>query len=112
MLSLGYGLTNIVARPTRSAEDITTAEYEAGREILRQKLETFRPKAACYVGKGVYQQFSRRKEIPWGFQPVSVVKGVQDFVAPSSSGLVRMKIDDVIAIYRELADKLPRHSSD
>lgn len=104
LLKLGYGFTNIVARPTRGAEDITRDEYEQGREILRSKLEKYHPRIACFVGKGVYTEFSRRSQIQWGFQPESVVKEVHEFVAPSSSGLVRMPMDDIVGIYRQLSD--------
>lgn len=104
LLKLGYGFTNIVARPTRGAEDIRREEYEQGREILRSKLEKYRPRVACFVGKGVYTEFSRRTRVQWGFQPESVVDGVLDFVAPSSSGLVRMPMDEIVHIYRQLGD--------
>lgn len=104
LLKLGYGLTNIVERPTQGAADITKEEYKEGRVILRNKLKTYSPKIACYVGKGVYQEFSRKRNIPWGVQDESVVDGVIDFVAPSSSGLVRMKLDEIVEIYKELTD--------
>ncbi|MBY9077477.1 mismatch-specific DNA-glycosylase [Paenibacillus sp. HN-1] len=112
LLKLGYGFTNIVARPTRAAEEITREEYNCGREQLRAKLERFRPKIACFVGKGVYTEFSRRGQADWGFQdgvpPVvdgvpPVVDGVREFVAPSSSGLVRMPMEEIVGIYRRLA---------
>jgi len=102
LLKLGYGFTNIVARPTRGAEDITREEYRAGRETLREKLQKYRPQVACYVGKGVYTEFSGRTKAKWGLQPDSVVDGVRDFVAPSSSGLVRMPMGEIVSIYREL----------
>lgn len=102
LLNLGYGLTNIVARPTKGAADITKEEYEEGRILLKQKIEALKPKVVCYVGKGVYQEFSRMKDINWGVQESSVVPGVIDFVAPSSSGLVRMKMDEIIRIYQQL----------
>lgn len=104
LLKLGYGFTNIVTRPTRGAEDITRDEYEQGREILRAKLEQYRPRIACFVGKGVYTEFSRRSQAHWGFQAEPVVKEVREFVAPSSSGLVRMPMDDIVGIYRQLSD--------
>jgi double-stranded uracil-DNA glycosylase len=104
LIELGYGLTNIVERPTREASDITKEEYREGRVLLKEKLETYRPRIACFVGKGVYQQFSGKKKVPWGWQGESTVGGVRDFVAPSSSGLVRMKVEDISAIYRELLD--------
>lgn len=103
LLKLGYGFTNIVARPTRGAEDITREEYKQGRLILRDKLREYRPRIACFVGKGVYTEYSGRSRADWGFQSESIVDGVIDFVAPSSSGLVRMKMEEIIGIYRELA---------
>lgn len=104
LLKLGYGLTNIVERPTKEALDITKQEYEEGRFQLRQKLQLYKPKVACYVGKGVYQEFSQIKKVPWGIQPSSVVEDVLDFVAPSSSGLVRMKMSEIIQIYKQLRE--------
>ncbi|AIQ33950.1 MULTISPECIES: mismatch-specific DNA-glycosylase [Paenibacillus] len=106
LLKLGYGFTNIVARPTRGIDDITREEYNEGRELLRSKLELYRPQVACFVGKGVYTEFSRRKKVDWGFQgDVSpTVDGVREFVAPSSSGLVRMPMDEIIGIYSRLAE--------
>jgi len=98
----GYGFTNIVARPTARAEELTQAEYDEGRQVLYEKLEKYRPQVACYVGKGVYQQFSKRKQVPWRMQEESVVRGVWDFVAPSSSGLVRMTLAEQVEIYRDL----------
>lgn len=108
LLDYGYGFTNIVARPTKRADDIRPEEYREGRLILRKKLERFRPQFACYVGKGVYTQFARRRgsDVAWGLQTDQVVEGVHDFVAPSSSGLVRMKLAEQAAIYRQLTQLL------
>ncbi|AIQ72589.1 MULTISPECIES: mismatch-specific DNA-glycosylase [Paenibacillus] len=106
LLKLGYGFTNIVARPTRGIDDITREEYQEGRELLRSKLEKYRPQVACFVGKGVYTEFSRRTKANWGFQggEPPKVDGVREFVAPSSSGLVRMPMGEIIGIYRRLAE--------
>ncbi len=108
LLQLGYGLTNIVARPSKAASEITAAEYAQGRELLKVKIEKYRPRLVCYVGKGIYQAFSGQKQIPWGLQPNQVIAGVNDFVAPSSSGLVRIKEDDVAIIYQQLRLLLER----
>lgn len=106
LLRIGYGFTNIVARPTRGAENITREEYNEGRDILRSKLSLYLPQVACYVGKGVYTELSRRTQVEWGFQEESVVDGVQDFVAPSSSGLVRMPMSEIVGIYKQLNETL------
>jgi TDG/mug DNA glycosylase family protein len=99
LLDLGMGITNIVSRPTKAADEITKEEYKEGKEILRKKIETYKPKVVCFVGKGVYQEYSGLKKVPWGKQEKAVVPGTIDFVAPSSSGLVRMKVEDVVEIY-------------
>ncbi|MBD8501067.1 mismatch-specific DNA-glycosylase [Paenibacillus arenosi] len=106
LLELGYGFTNIVARPTLAAADITAEEYAEGRIILRDKIRTYRPKIVCFVGKGVYEKYSARYDIQWGFQETPVVEGIREFVAPSSSGLVRMKLDEIVAIFSRLHEHL------
>lgn len=108
LLKLGYGFTNIVARPTRTAAEITKEEYKEGRLRLLEKLERYRPHVACFVGKGVYAQYSGRSFAAWGAQPEPLVRGVVEFVAPSSSGLVRMSTADIADIFRQLHGLLPK----
>ncbi|HYK75216.1 MAG TPA: mismatch-specific DNA-glycosylase [Pseudoneobacillus sp.] len=103
LLELDYGLTNIVARPTKTAQEITKEEYKIGKEELRRKVEAFKPNVICFVGKGVYQEYIGKKEVSWGVQINPLVSCTTEFVAPSSSGLVRMKMEDIIKIYRELS---------
>lgn len=102
LLDLGYGLTNIVARPTKTAQEITKDEYKQGKAELLAKIKEYKPQVICFVGKGVYQKYSEKKDIPWGLQDEPIVPGTMDFVAPSSSGLVRMKMEEIVAIYRNL----------
>lgn len=102
LLTFDYGLTNIVERPTKGAADITKEEYELGKKQLKEKIEKHKPKIVCFVGKGVYEQYSNKRNVPWGLQKELVVEGTSDFVAPSSSGLVRMKMDEIVEIYEKL----------
>ncbi|MFD1032348.1 G/U mismatch-specific DNA glycosylase [Metaplanococcus flavidus] len=102
LLELGFGLTNIVVRPTKEAAEITKDEYRLGAEKLKKKIRRYQPQAVCFVGKGVYQQYSNKRAVPWGEQPEPVISGIVEFVAPSSSGLVRMKMDEIVEIYRGL----------
>jgi double-stranded uracil-DNA glycosylase len=104
LLEIGMGITNIVARPTKAADEITKEEYIEGKEILREKIEKLTPRVVCFVGKGVYQEYSGMKTVPWGKQEKAVVPGTIDFVAPSSSGLVRMKVEEIVAIYKKLEE--------
>lgn len=104
LLELGMGITNIVDRPTKAADEITRDEYKVGKENLRKKIVKLKPKIVCFVGKGVYQEYSGIKKVGWGRQPEAVVPGTIDFVAPSSSGLVRMKLDEMVEIYCQLKE--------
>lgn len=102
LLALGLGITNIVARPSRAAAEITKAEYQAGRIILQEKLLLYKPQVACFAGVGVYREFTRQARVSCGWQAVSVGTGVADFVVPSPSGLTRIAFPEQLAYYQEL----------
>jgi TDG/mug DNA glycosylase family protein len=47
----GHGLTDLVKRPTRSASEITKDELEAGVEILKSKIQAWRPGLVLFAFK-------------------------------------------------------------
>lgn len=105
----GFGFTNIVPRPTRSADEITKEEYLEGKKVLKEKINHYKPKIVCFVGKGVYLKYTGKRQANWGLQSDQTVSGVLDFVAPSTSGLVRMKTKEMVEIYQELKTLLDNH---
>ena len=100
--SLGLGITNIVARPSREAAELTKEEYAAGREKLKQKLAHYRPLVACYVGIGVYKEFAGVKKAVCGRQELNIVPGIADFVVPSPSGRNPILFNKQLQFYLEL----------
>ena len=102
LLEQGIGFTNLVARPTRRADELDRAEIRAGAAALRSTLERTRPRVVAYAGIGVYRWFVGRNDIAWGVQPAGVVPDVIDVVLPSPSGLNRMTIDELVLQYRAL----------
>lgn len=106
LLNYGYGSTNIVDRPSKSAAELTREDYEEGKKQLLKTLKKYRPAVACYVGIGVYRALTGKRQISWGQQPDYVVKGIIDFVAPSTSGLNRMSKVQQIEIYNLLKELL------
>jgi TDG/mug DNA glycosylase family protein len=102
LLAQGIGFTNIVARPTRRADELSRVEIRAGAEALRAKLEHVRPRAVAYTGIGVYRWLRPGVAVEWGMQPTSAVAGVADVVVPSPSGLNRMTFDELVEHYRAL----------
>lgn len=102
LLEIGYGLTDLVGRSTRSSGDLSAAELRSGREELLAKLARYRPRVACYNGKGIYAALTGRRRVAYGLQPESVIPGVLDFVAASPSGRSREPLAEKLRLYREL----------
>lgn len=85
MPSFGYGLTDIVKRPSRGAGDLKSGEFAASRQRLLRLVKRFKPYAICfnsktafegYFGKGIFRKF--------GPQSVTIAN-VPVFVLPSTS---------------------------
>lgn len=53
------GLTNIVARPSRSGAELQAAELDAGVAVLEAKARRWRPEVMCLVGKGIWDSVVR-----------------------------------------------------
>ncbi len=51
----GYGITNIVARPTPGVSDLTLTELRAGRAALERKVRRHKPAIVALVGITVYR---------------------------------------------------------
>ncbi|XP_033333628.2 uncharacterized protein LOC117224639 [Megalopta genalis] len=69
----GIGLTNIVARATRSSSDLKRAEIKEGCEIVKEKLKTYKPKIAVFNGKCIYDVFANKTDnFHFGLQPERV----------------------------------------
>ncbi len=83
MLQLGFGLTDIVKRPTASADAVTPGEFLRGGKALRRKLVRLEPRLVCFVGLHGYRlAFDPKAQL--GPQPVQW--GVSTlYVVPSTS---------------------------
>jgi TDG/mug DNA glycosylase family protein len=106
LLQFNLGLTNIVKRPTATAAELTAVELRAGAARLREQLAEYRPRAAAYIGKVVYEYSSGKTKFDWGLQPESIIGGVADFLLPNPSGLNRMPYLEQLRLFLELHDWL------
>ncbi|MFD9894950.1 G/U mismatch-specific DNA glycosylase [Amycolatopsis sp. NPDC059027] len=55
LLELGIGITNVVARTTARADELTADEFREGGEILTAKVVEFRPRWLAVVGITAYR---------------------------------------------------------
>jgi len=85
MPELGYGLTDIVKRPSRGAVDLRWSEFQGGRERLISLVEKFKPRAICFNSKTAFEGFFG-KAVCKSFGPQTVaLAGAPVFVLPSTS---------------------------
>ena len=85
MPTLGYGLTDIVKRPSRGLADLTVSEFRRGRPILEEKLLRHQPRIVCFNSKtGFVNFFGPRAFARFGRQDVTIGAS-RVFVLPSTS---------------------------
>src|SRR6478672_9709246 len=58
LLDLKFGITNIVARATARADELTDDELRAGGKRLQAKVKRWRPTVVAFVGLGTYRIIS------------------------------------------------------
>ena len=54
LLKLGYGITNLVARATLRADELTSTELVAGAKVVTAKVMKFKPRFLAVVGISSY----------------------------------------------------------
>jgi TDG/mug DNA glycosylase family protein len=86
MLACGIGITNLVARATVSAAELTADEIRAGRPRLARKVRRYRPRAVAVVGIGAFRIAFDRPAATIGRQPGDLA-GALLWVLPNTSGL-------------------------
>ncbi len=106
----GIGITNIVARPSRSSGDLSRRDFEKGRRSLLKKLETYRPRMAAFVGVTVFRELwpaigtgAPPKQIPCGPRTERIGETTL-FVLPNPSGRnAHFTYGEMLSEWRRLA---------
>ena len=86
LLDHGLGITNVAARGTARADELTAAELVAGAAVLAAKVERYRPRWLAVLGVGAYRTGFDRPHATVGRQP-DPIGGAQVWVLPNPSGL-------------------------
>ncbi|XP_068975914.1 G/T mismatch-specific thymine DNA glycosylase-like [Bombus flavifrons] len=85
LLQFRIGLTNIVARATKSSADLKRTEIKEGSKLVEEKLKLYKPKIAVFNGKCIYEVFANKTDnFNFGLQPEKVDE-TAIWVTPSSS---------------------------
>ncbi len=86
LLGLGLGITNIVARATARADELTPDELIAGGQILAEKVATLRPRWLAVVGVTAYRTAFGRPGATVGPQELTI-GSAPVWALPNPSGL-------------------------
>jgi double-stranded uracil-DNA glycosylase len=97
----GVGVTNIAARPTRDAAQLTRAELLAGAAELEDTVRRHAPLLVAVVGLTAYRTAFARPRATMGLQ-VDMIGGRPVWVLPNPSGLnAHYKPADFARLYAE-----------
>ena len=100
----GYGITNIVPRPTPGIDTLLPGEYLAGRARLRAKVRRFKPDVVAMVGLTVFRAMfpERRAGVTLGLQEERLGESAV-FVLPNPSGRnANYSYAEMLAAFRSL----------
>jgi TDG/mug DNA glycosylase family protein len=117
----GFGITNLIARPSPGIDDLAPAEYVEGWTILEKKIRRYRPEVVALVGVTLYRaiepllagEVDRRTRAMMRARPVSpgpqpaVIHGARVFVLPNPSGRTpNFSHDEMLAAFVALRKSL------
>jgi len=85
LLQHGLGVTNLVARTTASADELSKSELVTGAKLLAKKLTRYKPKVLAVVGLGAYRTAFAQPNATSGLQ--HSIKSTRVWLLPNPSGL-------------------------
>lgn len=102
LLDHGVGITNLVARATAKAEELSASELRAGALELTEKAARYRPGTVAIVGITAYRTAFGRKRAAIGPQPEPMAQS-RLWVLPNPSGLnAHWQLPDLIDEFARL----------
>jgi TDG/mug DNA glycosylase family protein len=84
----GFGMTNLIPRPTPGIDTLRPEEYIAGAKVLRGKIRRLKPAVVAFIGVTLFRSvFGRRpgQPVALGLQEERL-EGARVFVLPNPSG--------------------------
>jgi TDG/mug DNA glycosylase family protein len=103
-----FGITNVVARASARADDLTEGELREGARILERKAARYRPKVVAFLGITAYRTAFGRPRAVLGRQP-EMLAGSTIWVLPNPSGLnAHYSAADLARLFGELRQNVIR----
>jgi double-stranded uracil-DNA glycosylase len=104
LLDWNLGVTNLVARTTARADELSANEIRRGARELERRLAPFRPRLVAVLGISAYRTGFGRRDAALGPQEHDL-GGSRLWVLPNPSGLnAHHQLDDLTERFRALRD--------
>ncbi|HEX9627987.1 MAG TPA: G/U mismatch-specific DNA glycosylase [Acidiferrobacterales bacterium] len=102
LLRHGCGITNVVARATANATELSRAELRAGGRRLAATVHRLKPRIVAVLGVGAYRTAFERPRAAIGEQAERLA-GAAIWVLPNPSGLnAHDQLDELVRLFRQL----------
>ncbi len=106
LLPLGLGITNVVARATAAADELTAREIVAGGHDLAARVREYAPRYLAVLGIGAYRTAFARPKAGVGLQPDPIGE-TRVWVLPNPSGLnAHYQGKDLANVFRALREAM------
>lgn len=104
LVRYGYGITNLVARATAAAAELTAPELAEGARALEEKVRIYSPRCLAVLGIGAYRTGFGRPGASLGPQEERI-GGARVWVLPNPSGLnANYRPEDFARLFREMRE--------
>jgi TDG/mug DNA glycosylase family protein len=104
LLTLGYGITNLVARTTATADQLTPEELLAGKKRLERKVKQYTPRLVAVLGIGAYRSAFQEPKAVLGQQSKKLANS-DVWILPNPSGLnAHYQLSDLVEQFRMLRE--------
>ncbi|MCC6677659.1 MAG: G/U mismatch-specific DNA glycosylase [Phycisphaerales bacterium] len=104
LLEYGIGLTKFVHRATATAAELTDEEVRKGGARVKRMAARYRPKVACFLGVGAYNQAYGLKGTAVGLQ-TDRLGPAELWVLPNPSGLnANYQMPDFVRLFTRVRE--------
>ena len=109
----GFGITNLIPRPTPGIDTLRPEEYRVGARTLTRKIRRVKPRVVAFVGVTLFRSFFARpasQTVRLGLQQ-ETLDGAAVFVLPNPSGRnANYSYREMLAAYADL-DRFARSAA-
>jgi double-stranded uracil-DNA glycosylase len=106
LLEFRCGISAVVTRPTRRADEVFAEEFRQARRRFEAKLRRHAPRSIAFLGKRALSAMAGEEELDWGQYPPGFA-GTTAWILPNPSGLNRrFTLQALVTAYAELRQQL------